>query len=127
MNRTNPGLIGVIICFAFVATTEMVPAQIRPTPELRRSVTRFLDAIEQNDLTTVRTLSTKRGYQFVVRAVNNHREAGRILDIIGTSSIVSRIRWWEITPSVARGRVRWVTIQFVFEQGKWKFDAASAA
>jgi len=115
-----------VVLLSLTGFSHNAVAQIRPTPALRISVDKFLDAVGNDDLGHLRPVTTRRGYHFIVRALNNHKEASKLLKMIGTATAASHVHWTEITQTVARGKVKWVTIEFVLEQGKWKFNGATA-
>ncbi len=117
----------VFTVLTFVLPSLSVPleAQARATPALRNTLIQLLSAMEDNDMGQIRSVSTKQGYQFMVRALNNHREAGKILRTIGTREAASRVRWIKVTETFARGRVKFVLIDFITQGGKWKFNGAT--
>ena len=115
-----------VAMFVFSWKAPQATAQVRPTPALHVALENFLDALAHDDLDRLHVLSTKKGYRFIVNALNEHREASRILQTIGAENVASRVHWIKVTDTFARGKVKFVLVDFIIQSGKWKFNDATA-
>ncbi len=117
----------VILFLLIILASSLASAQNQQVMILRSTLQNLLAAVENRNGGQIHLLSTKKGYQFLVRALNRHPDAAKILKAMGTSSAVSHVRWINLTNTSAQGQVKWVMFNFVVEDGRWKFDGAAPA
>ncbi len=118
-------ILGIVALLILAWHVPEVSAQVRPTPELRIALQQFLDAVANDDMGRIHALSTKSGYQLIVRALNNHKEASKMLKVIGAEYAASRVRWMKVTDTFARGKVKFVFVDLIVQRGRWKFNNAT--